>query len=50
LYGGREKEEKESVRKRLVLMCGKVFMKKLMCARNKHGKISMTKPLEFYFK
>jgi hypothetical protein len=47
--GEREKEEKECVKKRLVLMCGKVFMKK-MCARNKHGRISMTKPFEFYFK
>jgi len=47
--GGRGKEENECVRKRLVIMCGKVFIKK-MCARIKHGRISMTKPLEFYFK
>ncbi len=26
-----------------------LFMRK-MCARIKHGRISMTKPLEFYFK
>ncbi len=50
LCGGREREEKECVRKRLVLMCGKVLFMKKMCARNKHGRISMTKPLEFYFK
>ncbi len=50
LCGGREKEKKECVRKRLVLMCGKVLFMKKMCARNKHGRISMTKPLEFYFK
>ncbi len=48
--GGREKEEKECVKKRLVLMCGKVLFMKKMCAKNKHGKISMTKPLEFHFK
>jgi len=48
--GGRGKEEKECVRKRLVIMCGKVLFMKKMCARNKHGRISMTKPLEFYFK
>ncbi len=48
--GGREKEEKEFVRKILVLMCGKVLLMKNMCAKNKHGRISMTKPPEFYFK
>ncbi len=48
--GGREKEEKECVKKRLVLMCGKVLFMKKMCARNKHGRNSMTKLLEFYFK
>jgi hypothetical protein len=47
---GRKKEEKKCVRKRLVLMCGKVSFMKKMCARNKHGRISMIKPLEFYFK
>ncbi len=36
--------------KKLVLMCGKVLFMREMCARIKHGKISMTKPLEFYFK
>jgi len=46
----REKEDKECVRKKLVLMCGKVLFMKKMRARNKHGRISMTKPLEFYFK
>jgi hypothetical protein len=30
-------------------VCGRVFNKK-MCARIKHGRISMTKPLEFCFK
>jgi len=48
--GGRGKEENECVRKILVLMGGKVLFMKKMCARNKHGMISMTKPLEFYFK
>jgi hypothetical protein len=48
--GGREKEEKKCVRKRLVFMCGKVLFMKKMCAKNKHGRISMTKSLEFYFK
>jgi len=48
--GGRGKEENECVKERLVLMCGKVLFMKNMCARNKHGRISMTKPLEFYFK
>jgi hypothetical protein len=38
------------VRKILVLMCEKVLFMEKMCARNKHGRISMTKPLEFYFK
>jgi hypothetical protein len=37
-------------KKRLVLMCGKVLFMREMCARIKHGKISMKKPLEFYFK
>jgi len=46
----RGKEENLCVRKILVLMCGKVLFMKKMCARNKHGRISMTKPLEFYFK
>jgi hypothetical protein len=49
---GKEKGEKECVEKKnggLVLMCGKLFMRE-MCARIKHGRISMTKPLEFYFK
>jgi hypothetical protein len=48
--GGRRREENECVRKRLVLMCGRVLFIKKMCARNKHGRISMTKPLEFCFK
>jgi len=47
---GRGKEENEYVRKRLVLICEKVLFMEKMCARNKHGRISMTKPLEFYFK
>jgi len=48
--GERGKEENECVRKRLVLMCGKELFMKKMCARNKHGRNSMTKFLEFYFK
>jgi len=47
---GRGKEENECVRKRLIFMCGRVLFMKKMCAGNKHGRISMTKPLEFYFK
>jgi hypothetical protein len=31
-------------------VCGRVFKKKKMCAKIKHGRISMTKPLEFCFK
>jgi hypothetical protein len=31
-------------------MCGKLLFIEKMCAKNKHGKISITKPLEFYFK
>jgi hypothetical protein len=46
----RKKEEKECVGKKKVLMCGKVLFMRKMCARIKHGKISMTKLLEFYFK
>jgi len=38
------------VKKRLVLMCGKVLFMKKMCARNKDGRNSMTKLLKFYFK
>jgi len=41
--------EKNKIKK-LVLMCGKVSFMKEMCARINHGGISMTKPLEFYFK
>jgi len=37
-------------KKGLVLMCGKVLFMREMCARIKHGRISMTKPLNFYFK
>jgi len=48
--GGRGKEENECVKKILVLMCGKMLFMKNMCARNKHGRNFMTKPLEFYFK
>jgi len=48
--GGRGKEENECVRKRFVLMCGKVLFMEKMCARNKYGRNSMTKLLEFYFK
>jgi hypothetical protein len=43
----RKKEEKECVISSYVW---KVLFMKEMCARIKHGKISMTKPLEFYFK
>jgi hypothetical protein len=36
--------------KGLVLMGEKVLFMREMCARIKHGRISMTKPLKFYFK
>jgi hypothetical protein len=50
--GERKKEKKECVRKKkgLVLMGEKVLFMREMCARIKHGRISMTKPLKFYFK
>jgi hypothetical protein len=51
--GKRKKEKKKHVKKRekrLVLMCEKVLFMKEMFARIKHGRISMTKPLVFYFK
>jgi len=48
--GGKGKEENECVRKILVFMCGKVLFMEKMCARNKHGRNSMTKLLKFYFK
>jgi len=48
--GGKGKEENECVREILVLMCRKVLFMKKMCAKNKHGRISMTKPLKLYFK
>ncbi len=43
----RKKEEEECVISSYVW---KVLFMREMCARIKHGKISMTKPLEFYFK
>jgi hypothetical protein len=50
LGGGKGKEENECVSKRLILMCLEGCCSKKMCARIKHGRISMTKPLEFCFK
>jgi hypothetical protein len=50
---GRGKRKRRNVWKKeegLVLMGGKVLFMKEMCVRIKHGRISMTKPLEFYFK
>jgi hypothetical protein len=40
----------KNIIKKLFLMCGMVLFMKEICARIKHGKISMTKSLEFYFK
>jgi hypothetical protein len=37
-------------KKGLFLMCGKVLFMREMCAIIKHGRISRTKSLEFYFK
>jgi hypothetical protein len=48
--GERRREENECVRKRLILVGGRVLFIKRVRARNKHGRISMTKPLEFCFK
>jgi hypothetical protein len=64
VFWGKEKEENESVRKRLILMCGKVLFMEKMCANKEHGRklcvvsscsgihgrISMTKFLDSYFK
>jgi hypothetical protein len=63
---GKEKEEDECVRKKLVLMCGKIVVheKNKMCANKEHGRklcvtnscngvhrrIFMKKPLDSYFK
>jgi hypothetical protein len=52
--GGWEKEKgRERMcekRRRISSYGGKVLFMKKICARIKHGRISMTKPLEFYFK
>jgi hypothetical protein len=51
--GKKEKKKRRNVwkkRERIVLFCGKVLFMREMCARIKHGRISMTKPLEYYFK
>jgi hypothetical protein len=62
---GEKKKEDECVREKLILMCEKMlFMKKTLCANKEHrrklyvasscsgvhGRISMTKPLDFYLK
>jgi len=49
---GKEKGRKGMYGKKkgLVLMGGKVVFMREMCTRIKHGRISMTKPLDFYFK
>jgi hypothetical protein len=49
---GKGKTKRRNVweKKKLVLLCGKVLFMREMCARIKHGRISMTKLLEFYFK
>jgi hypothetical protein len=49
---GKGKRKRRNVwkKKLLVFMCGKVLFMREMCARIKHGRISMTKLLEFYFK
>jgi hypothetical protein len=52
-WGKRKKKKRRNVwkkRERIVLFCGKVLFMREMCARIKHGRISMTKPLEYYFK
>ncbi len=60
----KKKEENESVKEKLVLMCEKMLFMKNMCANKEHGKklcvanscsrvhgrISMNKPLDSYFK
>ncbi len=50
---GKEKTREGMCEKKkggLILMCGKVLFMRERCARFKHGRISVTKPLEFYFK
>jgi len=47
---GKGKGREGMCEENISLMCGKVLFMKKMCARNKHGRITMTKPLEFYFK
>jgi hypothetical protein len=43
--GEKRREKNECVRKKLVLMCGRVLFIKRMCARNKHVRIFTIKPL-----
>jgi len=50
---GKEKRKEGMCGKKkggLVLMGGKVLFMREMCARIKHGRIFMTRPLELYFK
>jgi hypothetical protein len=49
-WGKEKRREGMCGKKNIVFMCGKVLFMREMCARIKHGRISMTKPLEFYFK
>jgi hypothetical protein len=46
----RKRKIRNGKKRKLVLMCGKVLFMRDMCVRIKHGRISMTKLLEFYFK
>ncbi len=50
--GERKKEEKECVKNKIKInsYMWKVLFMREMCVRIKHGRISMTKPFEFYFK
>jgi len=50
VYQGGRKALGWEKEKGFVLMCGKVLFMREMCAIIKHGRISRTKPMEFYFK
>ncbi len=63
-FSRRKKEENECVKKKLVFMCEKLLFMEKMCAKKEHGRklcvasscsgvhgrISMNKPLDSYFK
>ncbi len=50
LCWGKGKGKEWMCEKKISSYVWKVLFMKKMCARNKHGRISMTKPLKFYLK